>query len=88
MILVGEMIANSQCEYCDVRCRDEGSCDVMQRCVCVCACVCVCQATPQHGTHGSLPIRRQRGHPGAALLLVIYNSANDFGRNAMMIEPS
>ena len=27
-------------------------------------------------THGSFLIRRQRGHPGVVLPLVIYNSAN------------
>ena len=46
-------------------------------------CICV-----RVRTHGSFLIRRQRGHPGVVLQLVIHNSAKSLGRNAIRIEPN
>ena len=55
--------------------------------------ICISTGTPGEGqeavllcTHGSFLIRRQRGHPGVALPLVIYNSANRW--EGMQVELS
>ena len=41
-----------------------------------------------HRTHGSFLIRRQRGHPGVVLPLVISKFGESLGRNAIRFEPN
>ena len=39
-------------------------------------------------THGSFPIRHQRGHPGVVLPLVVFKFGKSLGRNAIRMEPN